>query len=273
VVHTDGVHEGHRYIDLLAGEWAVIDELCSSLTDEQWDLPTDLPGWSVKDNLSHIVGIECILLGRTAPHTMTFPDYVRNGLGELNEIEVDYRRPNPGRKVLEEFRSVTAERLEVLRAATDDDLEQQSWTPIGIDTVATLIAIRVLDCWAHEQDIRRAVGMRGHLDGPIAEHALAMISRALPKVIAKRARAPDGSVVVVHVDGATLAVTVEGGRGRRVEGAFPPANVEVAMDLETYMCLACGRWNPSATIGAGSVTIEGDRELGERVLLNFNAMV
>ena len=38
-------------------------ELGDGLTDVQWDTPTCLPGWTVKDALVHMGGTEAMLLG------------------------------------------------------------------------------------------------------------------------------------------------------------------------------------------------------------------
>src|SRR5918996_5109681 len=123
------MHEGRRYTEMLAREWGVLDELCSQVTDEQWGTPTELPAWSVKDVLSHIVGTESFLLGRGAEHEVGQRPHVRNPLGEFNEREVDYRRSRSGGEVFKEFRAVAAERIEVLRSLTDEQLDEITWTP------------------------------------------------------------------------------------------------------------------------------------------------
>ena len=43
-----------------------ITALCEPLTENQWKQPTDCPGWSVQDNISHLVGIFLKLLGKDA---------------------------------------------------------------------------------------------------------------------------------------------------------------------------------------------------------------
>jgi uncharacterized protein (TIGR03083 family) len=270
------VHKGRRYIDMLAREWAVLDELCSQLTDEQWDLPSELPAWSVKNILSHIVGTESFLLGRAAVHEIRPGPHVRNPLGEMNEREVDYRRPRPATAILEEFRDVTAERLEVLRGLTDEQLDEMTWTPIGMDTVAVLLALRALDCWVHEQDIRRVVGRPGHLSGEIPQHVYGRLRVGLPKAVAKGAGAPDGSVVVFEVDGldtaATSAVGVEGRRGQMLERAPEAPTTRLSMDLETFICLACGRWDAERAARERTLKIDGDQDLGAAVAANMNMM-
>ena len=47
-----------RLIQLQKDAWESLDNLLSSISSADWDTPTDCPGWSIKDCLSHIVGIE-----------------------------------------------------------------------------------------------------------------------------------------------------------------------------------------------------------------------
>ena len=256
-------------IDLQEQVFSSIDELCSSLTDAEWAAETECPGWSVKDNLSHIIGTESMILGRPAPeHDPGTKPWIRNPVGANNEIQVDYRRSWPPSKVLEEYREVVAERMKALRNMSEDELDGESWTPLGPGTVRDLVAIRVMDCWVHEQDIRRAVGKRGELDGPVASHAFGRHSGAMPYVVGKKVGAPDGTTVVIEVDGFDpVAVGVEGKRANRLDQASDPT-VRLSMDLETFNRLCCGRGDASS-----NVRIEGDEALGQRIVANMNFMI
>ena len=49
----DARAEDTQVVDQLEEVWTRISEFGASLTDEQWKLPTALPGWSVQDNLTH----------------------------------------------------------------------------------------------------------------------------------------------------------------------------------------------------------------------------
>ncbi len=99
-------------IDLLEAEWASIMAVCATLDDDQWQAPTDCPGWSVKDNVSHLVGIENMLRGAVAdPPVEQRPAHVRNDFGAFNEAAVAARRGRAGAEVLDEFRSEITSRL------------------------------------------------------------------------------------------------------------------------------------------------------------------
>jgi len=256
------------FIDQLADVWASTADLCRDLTDEQWATSTDCPGWTVKDQLSHLAGTESMLLGRTSPPAAPARPYVLNPIGELNEAWVEERRARPGREVLAEFEDVTGRRLLALRAMTDEQLEAESPSPIGTVPYATFMDVRIMDCWVHEQDIRRALRRPGHLDGPAAETALRRFASSFGYVVGKRVAPPDGTTVVLEVSGAAglaLAVEMVGGRAASVQ---PPADpsVRIMTDAETFACLSSGRWAPERALASGRVAFAGAEDLGRRVV-------
>jgi uncharacterized protein (TIGR03083 family) len=255
-------------VENLAIVWASIGQICSDLPDGQWDLPTGCPGWTVKDNLSHLVDYEARALGRPAPGSAPGPlPHVKNEMGQVNEIGVHARRPEPGALVLAEFRQVTGERLAQLRALSEQDLAAPAMTPAGPGTMADLLTLRVMDSWMHEQDIRRATGRPGHTHGPAAEEALGYFTRFLPYVVGKRAAAPDGSKVVFRVGGRDpVAVQVAGGRGSLAAGP-DGATVSLAIPVTTFAALVGGRADVP-----DDVDITGDQQLGRRLLASMGFM-
>ena len=260
-------------VELQGMAFKALDEICSGLSPEEWDVETECPGWSVKDNLSHVIGTESGLLGRDVPeHDPGDKPWVRNPIGAGNEIHVDYRRSWPPEKVLADFREVTGERMKILEAMSADELGGESWTPIGPGTVRDLVAIRVMDCWVHEQDIRRAVGKPGGLDGPLADHAFSRHSGAIPFVVGKKVGAPDGTTVVFDVKGQDpFAVGVDGKRANRLEAIPDQPTVRLKMDLATFNRLCCGRGEVDEV--AKAVTLEGDDDLGKKILGQQNFMI
>lgn len=268
---------GQEVVDKMEAVWRSIDALCANLTDEQWQRPTDCPNWSVQDQLSHLCTGEHRLLGRpTVEHTPRDVSHTKNEMGERNEAGVDYRRSMSGPEVLAEFRELTAERIKGLRALSDDDLAAEAMTPLGPGTVQGLIEIRVLDAWTHEQDMRGALDQPGHLEGPVAEHAMGRCASAMPFVVGRKAQAPDGSTVVFEVTGAagqTLSVAVEGKRAKLLEAPLADPTVRLTMDVQTFTRLGCGRWEPEASLQAGKVQIEGDQALGETIVKQIAFMV
>ncbi len=266
-----------QLVDMMETVWGSIDALCRGFSEEQWKTATDCPNWSVQDQLSHLVGSESRIMGRPAPeHTPAETGHVRNEIGARNEEQVDWRRSWPGARVLEEFREVTAQRLTALKAMTPADFAAETETPIGPGTVADFLRIRIFDAWVHEQDIRRAVGQPGHMSGPVAQHSIERTALAMPYVVARRASAPDGTTAVVRVTGEagqTVSVGVQERRGSRLEEVPASPSVTLTLDAETFVCLGCGRWEPSRALAEGKVSIEGDRALGEAIVAGINFMI
>ncbi len=267
--------EDRAVVGMLEEEWAAMERLCAPLGEDRWRTATELPGWSVKDVVSHIVGIESFMLGLPPPdHTPPDAPHVRNEMARFNEVAVDYRRSLPGEKVLQEFREVTAERLLVLRSWSADDFDAESWTPIGSGKARDLLSARLMDCWVHEQDIRRPLDELGGLEGNVAAHSFDRLTGGMPYVVGKKVAPRDGTTVVFDVSGAAahpVAVGMAGGRGSLLEEIPQAPTCTLGMDLETFCCLACGRWFPDRA--ASRVTIEGDRDLGSRILAEMNFMM
>jgi uncharacterized protein (TIGR03083 family) len=140
--------------------------------------------------------------------------------------------------------------------------------------MADFLSIRVLDCWIHEQDMRRAVGRPGHGGGPAAQHTVDRLLRTIPIVVGKRAATPEGGAVILDITGDVtrhVVCEVNGGRAAIVESATHDPLATILVDTETFLVLATGRRN--ATSIADRIELSGDRSLGQRVVDNLNMMI
>ena len=262
-------------VDQLEQVWSSITELGSTLREDDWKRATDVPGWSVQDNLTHISGMEVGLLGREVEANEVAADlpHVKNDVGRRNEEVVDARRHLSGAEALDEFRAVTDERIAQLRGYGPDDFGAESWTPVGPGTVRDLLPFRVFDSWVHEQDMRRAVDRPGDYDTPAAAAAFERIVGPMGYVVGKKAAAPEGATVVFAIDGPLgreLAIGVERGRAMPLAAAPADPTVRLSMDSETFVRLGCGRVDPGEAVGSGAVRIDGDEALGRRVVESMN---
>ena len=264
-------------VDALAEVWSSIDVVCAPLSQAQWNALTECPGWTVQDTVAHVIGIEAMSLGMPTPE-LDPPDapHIKNDVGRMNEIWVESLRALDGAAVLDRFRDVTGQRLAGLRALDADGFGGESWTPVGPGTVRDLLPFRIFDSWVHEQDIRRALGTPGHLTGPAAVASIERVIGAMPYVIGKQVKPPDGTTVVFDLGGAggqrTVAVGVEGGRGKMLETAPGAPAVKIATTLELFTRLGCGRVDGTAALADGSVTLSGDDTLGRTVIERMNFM-
>ena len=263
---------GHEepVIAILAEEWEAIDTLGRDLGEGEWDLPSECPGWSVRDVLSHLIGVERTLLGEEAPPPLAqLPPHVANELGARNEAWVAPRRSQPGRDVLEEFRLVAARRLADLRSYPPSRFDEPGPSPVGEVPYREFMKVRVMDSWVHEQDIRVATARPGHDAGPAAELSMDRLCAAMPFVVGKQAGAPEGASVRFDLRGSLprrIDVVVQESRARAVSSLDGPPTAGLDMDMEVFWRLACGRVDGKAARLAGLVEVDGDEELGFRVL-------
>lgn len=262
-------------LDKLFATWISISELCQPLTEAQWKTATACPGWSVQDNVSHLIGIERTLMGlEPTVHRSSPRDYVKNALGETNEHEVDSRRALAGAEILAEWNDITTRRTSALVAADQTYFATVAKTPLGTATVADFLKLRVLDCWIHEQDIRRALDIPGHESGPTAELTIDRLMGTLPIVIGKRAATPEGESVNFHITGPVSRsqfITVLNGRAAVVDA--PPVRIRTifSIDSNTFVALATGRTTAEEAASRWSAT--GDKELALRIAQNLNMMI
>jgi uncharacterized protein (TIGR03083 family) len=262
-------------VEQLDQVWGSIGALGAALSEPEWKIPTEVPGWTVQDNLVHILALEWMGLGRPAPDH-EIPNglpHVKNDFGRLNEVFVDSRRDRTGEEALTEFRSVTADRLAQLRAFGPDDFGADSFTPVGPGTIRDLLPFRVFDSWVHEQDMRRAVGRPGNLDSPVAAAAFGRVVASMPFVVGKKAQAPQGSTVSFDL-GPPLAhrfAIRTDGRAQLLDDLPDDATARITTDGETFVRLACGRLDPDDAVTGSAVHLSGDDALGRRVVeaLNF----
>ena len=261
-----------RTVDLLEAEFAALDGLCSGLAADQWDLATCLPGWTVRDVLSHIIGTEAMLAGDPAPVADTSHlHHMRNPVAEANEVWVESMRPLGGVEVLARFRQVVTRRLEALASMTQADFDAPSWTPAGRDeTYGRFMRIRHFDCFLHEHDIRDAVGGPVRPEAEALDSALDEVATGLGYIVGRRAALPDGSRVLVELSGPaprTFRVAVEG-RAALVDSFDGPPTVGVGMSAMEFLRLTGGR-RDLHQVDPDPIRYSGDRALGEQLVSNL----
>lgn len=267
----------HPSLQTYADAWThsieSIAELVSPLTEGEWNGRTPCPNWSVRDIVSHIIGMECEQLGDPRPiHTLPRDLFhVQSDFARYMEMQVDVRRHHTAPEMTSELEYTIIRRARQLRNETRDP-ETMTRAPLGAEqTLELALRMRAFDVWVHEQDLRTTLGKPGNLDSPGAAVVRDTLLLSLPKVVAKDAGAPPNSAVVLDVHGPmeflrTVRVDAEG-RGS-VDGApsLGPV-VTLAMDWETYVRLACGRVRPAAV--ADRIKAEGDQDLAAAILQNF----
>jgi uncharacterized protein (TIGR03083 family) len=180
----------------LAETWGALAEVCHDLSSTEWGLPTECPGWDVKDQLSHLIGIERSIMGEPAPDwDGPVGDHVKNEFAALNERWVSVRRQLAGPEVHAEFVAVTRTRLAQLEALSEEEWSAVGWSPMGQVPQAEFMVVRVYDSWVHEQDTRRALDRPGGRGNRASALSLDRVQGAMPFVVGKKAGCAEGTAV------------------------------------------------------------------------------
>jgi len=262
-------------VEMLANEWAAVDELCSGLSAEQFAATTCLPGWTVQDQLAHIAGVELMLDGVPAPDVdVSHLPHLHNDVARMGEVWVEDMRRLSGPEVVAVFRDVTTRRLASLGAMTQEQFDAPSWTPVGADeTYGRFMRIRHFDTFMHEHDIRGALDMDDRAEPDEVTSVLCEVEPSLGYIVGRRASMPDGSRVVIRLTGPverTYRVVVDG-RARLVDddaalGGDP--TVTLSMPTMVFLRLAGGRLSAETFIG-DELELGGDLVLARQLADNL----
>lgn len=269
--------------DVLAGLFAVWDDittLLGGLAAADWQTASPLPGWDVKALVAHMIGTECFLAGVPAPQPdvdVSALDHVRNDIGVMNECWVRHLAAEPGAEVLKRFKHITDERREALTGMPVGEWDAVTLTPVGPESYGRFMRVRVFDCWMHEQDIRQALGRPSsddQLGGPASELSLDEIAATMGYVVGKRAKAPEGSRVLLELTGPlsrSIRVAVDG-RAQVVDdfGGREPT-VSIRLDGLQFTRLAGGR--PMCSARSQDIEVDGDKEVAAQVIEHLNFVI
>ncbi len=206
-------------VDAMAEVWDSIAALGDGLDETEWKLETECPGWSVQDNVAHIVG-----------HRVGDPRPAQPGAHPARRVARPQRR---GARATRSGSTGTG-RVPARRCSTSSarsprcawpssarpnvDFDADAWTPIGPGTVRDMLPFRIFDSFVHEQDMRRAVGRPGWLGRCVPPQSRSIASwrscRWSWASACSRPTAPGSTSPSPVPRPRVVAIEVEGGRAR-----------------------------------------------------------
>ncbi len=149
-----------RYTDLLAdlaAEHAALDAVVAPLPEPAWDGPTPAAGWSVRDQIGHLHYFDgTAYLSATEPAAfLAHREEVMADVGGFEESTLAFARSVPADELLGAWRLGREALVGVLGAV--DARARLEWygPPMGAMSFATA---RLMETWAHGQDVVDAVG-------------------------------------------------------------------------------------------------------------------
>lgn len=242
------------------------------LDESDWLKPSPCPGWRLKDVMSHLVGIEEILLEPVASLTFSTEEkpWLKNDFGRFNEVAVDLRRERPGAEILDEFVDIVEKRNVAWTQDARSPEEEVFFAPMGTVALGNLLWRRVFDVWAHNQDLRMTLGLSGDLDGKAAALVYRQVAQLLPATFAKRCAAPIGASIAITATGpggfAYGARINNEGRGEFLKPPIENTTASIRLNTRDWYLLTCGREGREHA----ALQIDGDQLLAQKVINSFS---
>ena len=177
----------------LAAESAVTRDLVAGLDEAGWHTPTPAVGWDIKDQISHLAYFD-----EVAVQSAVRPEEFRAGLAaapeSVNPDAVAARyRDCTGAQLLAWFGEARAELL-----GTFEDLDPRQrlpWFGPPMSAASSLTA-RLMETWAHTQDIADALGVSREPTGRLRHVAHIGVGARAFSYAARGQAAPDTPVRV-----------------------------------------------------------------------------
>lgn len=149
-----------KVLDDLVAEQQALDDVVAGLPESSWSLPTPAPGWAVRDQIGHLAYFD-----GTARLAIVDPEAFKESVAALMaslSSPADYEaatlfRSMPVGELLERWRSGRA----ALAAAASGVAENTRVPWYGPSmSLKSFVTARLMECWAHGQDVVDAVGAR-----------------------------------------------------------------------------------------------------------------
>ena len=146
-----------QLLDDLAGETGALVDLLHRLSPEQWDTPTPAAGWTVHDQITHLMYFD-----EAAALAVSDPDrfradaarMLRRGPDFIDQVAAELR-PLPAESVLARFEQARAGLIALYRK--EDRRRRLPWYGPEMSVMSAATA-RLMETWAHGVDVADAVG-------------------------------------------------------------------------------------------------------------------
>lgn len=165
-------------LDDLAAEYAALDELLSSLSDGDWRLPTPAPGWDIRDQVTHLAFFDGAA-ARSVARPQEFAAEAEQASRDhdaYHDAALEQGRQRTPTEALVDWREQTSAFRTAAAAA--DPAMRCNWfvTQMGL---ISLISARLMETWAHGQDVRDTVGQPPEVSDRL-RHVAFLAANAMP---------------------------------------------------------------------------------------------
>jgi uncharacterized protein (TIGR03083 family) len=262
---------------LFPAEREALLEVLGQLTPDEWQLPTACAGWSVHDIAIHLLWVDVNLLSRLRDGYTGRPGDTPVHFNDIDELIVFINAQND--RWIQAARRLSPRLVRDLLAFTGPQVvayfgEQDpdelrgpiDWAGPDPAPVWMEIAREYTERWAHQQQIRDAVGRPGFTERQWFAPVLDAYCRAVPHTL-RDTRAPEGTVVRLTIAGPAgghWTAVRSADRWRLDTGHDQPAAATVTIDQDLAWRLFTKGASPETA--RAQARIDGDPALGTPLL-------
>ena len=246
----------------VAAERRAMLNLLRPLDPAQWDTPTALPGWRIREVVGHVISLDVTAItGQVLP--VAFGSMDR--LERWNDRQVSRWADRPVPELLVALERWGRRFVRFGRALPSPLYRLRMPTLWGRGPGGLLIWSRVYDEWIHRQDIRRALGMPDEVVdvAPAAEFLLhAMVAAVSPQLREQQGR------VRVSLEGTPIPEWTFDLPAGTAGPSDPSENDAAAIraPANAFLMAASGRDAFDDLLQRGVLILEGDQALGREFL-------
>ena len=257
---------------LVSSESARLLEYFKSLSPTDWQTQSACDAWSNADVVAHLImavdnfsgNIERGVRGdSSSPDGLPPQDTDMAARMAANATRAVAMRESLGDSLVDAF-AQNCERLDTLLAGMGpDDWEKPCYHAAAILTVSRYLNLRLTEMVVHEWDIRSRLEPSAKLPDDVVPAVLEL----LPGFVVGRLFQPGANIASASrfrfnlTDGGNYDIVAGRGELRMEASTTDAADVTFICDASTFSLLAYGRFSVEEAVAAGSITIEGDREL------------
>ena len=241
-----------------------------TLEPEQFDTPTALPGWRIREVIAHLITTDKASV--TGANLLTLAGSMER-LERWNDRQVPKWANRPIPDLLIGLDGWGRRLLRVVRALPSFVYRVRAPSIFGHGPAGLLVWSRVYDEWIHRQDMRRALGLPDEevdVASP-SEFLLTTITYAVLPALQGKAGA-----VTVSLEGAPLPewrYDLAARTGAPVEGSSAPAAAaRITASAPGFIMAAAGRDSFAQLREAGSLSDEGDAALATEFLAKLRVV-
>ncbi|HEX9506420.1 MAG TPA: TIGR03084 family metal-binding protein [Acidimicrobiia bacterium] len=205
-------------LEALDEETAALRGVLAPLDERRWNVPTPAPGWAVRDQVTHLAHFDdALTLALTDPDEFrVHREAAQRDVDGFTARVADEHRREAAAAVLAWWERARAALATAALAA--DPSVRVPW--YGLDmSVNSAVTARVMETWAHGQDVYDACGLPHPITAAVPHVAFLGVRTFANSFLARGLAVPDAAPVVELVDSdGRWTVWGEDGRGERVRG-------------------------------------------------------